>query len=69
MGGFDNSNMNLGHVYLCQGNKEKALEYYKSSLSHFEDKAAFWAGMKDDFQYLTQYGIAEEYYKNVLGEI
>ena len=69
LGDFGTGNMNLGHVYLCQGNKEKALVCYKSSLSHFEGNDAFWAGMKDDFQYLTQYGITEEYYKNVLGEI
>jgi tetratricopeptide (TPR) repeat protein len=62
-------NMNLGHVYLCKSEKEKALECYKKSLDAVENKQYFWEGMADDLQYLTQYGITEAYYQGVLEEL
>jgi tetratricopeptide (TPR) repeat protein len=68
-GDLEIGNMNLGHVYLCQGYKEKAIAYYKIGFSHFEDKEEFWTCMKDDLQYLTQYGITEAIYADVLTEI
>jgi tetratricopeptide (TPR) repeat protein len=69
LGDNDTSNMNLGHVYLCKNEEEKAIECYKTSLSHFENKDKFWEGMKDDYQYLVQYGITEAYYQSVLEKI
>jgi tetratricopeptide (TPR) repeat protein len=69
LGDNDTSNMNLGHVYLCKNEEEKAIECYKTSLSHFENKDNFWQGMKDDYQYLVQYGITEAYYQSVLEKI
>lgn len=62
-------NMNLGHVHLCKNEKEKALDCYKKSLDTYENKQPFWEGMADDFQYLTQYGITEDYYQSVLAEL
>jgi Flp pilus assembly protein TadD len=69
LGCFDFSNRNLGHVYLSKNEEEKALQYYQTSLSHFEDKERFWAGMKDDYQYLAQYGVTEAYYQTILEKI
>jgi tetratricopeptide (TPR) repeat protein len=68
-GSNDFGNMNLGHIYLCKSEEEKALECYQMSLSHFVDKAYFGKGMKDDYQYLAQYGITEAYYQTVLAKI
>jgi tetratricopeptide (TPR) repeat protein len=69
LGGNLKGNMYLGHVYLCKNEEEKAIECYKTSLSHFENKDNFWQGMKDDYQYLVQYGITEAYYQSVLEKI
>jgi tetratricopeptide (TPR) repeat protein len=69
LGDMTESQMNLGHVYLCKNEEEKAIECYKISLSHFENKDNFWKGMKDDYQYLVQYGITEAYYQSVLEKI
>jgi Tfp pilus assembly protein PilF len=69
LGDLDTSNMNLGHVYLCKNEEAKALECYQTSLSHFENKDVFWKGMKDDYQYLAQYGITETYYQTILEKI
>jgi tetratricopeptide (TPR) repeat protein len=69
LGGNVKGNMYLGHVYLCKNEEEKAVECYKTSLSHFENKDNFWKGMKDDYQYLVQYGITEAYYQSVLEKI
>jgi tetratricopeptide (TPR) repeat protein len=63
------SQMNLGHVHLCKNEEEKAIECYKISLSYFENKDNFWKDMKDDYQYLVQYGITEAYYQSVLEKI
>ncbi len=63
------SQMKLGHIYLCKNEEEKAVKCYQTSLSHFENKADFWSGMKDDYQYLAQYGITEAYYKTILEKI
>ena len=62
-------NMNLGHIYLCKGAKNKALDCYKKGLDSFKSKKDFWYGMQDDFQYLTQYGMTETYYQSVLEEL
>lgn len=61
--------INLGHIYLCEGDKNKALEYYKKGFFAFENKNEFWKDMKDDLQYLLQYGITEEYYNQILAEV
>ena len=60
---------NLGHVRLAQQKKDEALAYYLKSLIAFEDKAEFWKGMEDDFQYLDQYGINRKDYDTVLAAI
>ena len=61
--------MNLGHLSLIEQREREAIEYYRQSLESFEDKAIFWEGMRDDAQYLTQYGITEAYYRSVLDKI
>ena len=61
--------MNLGHVYLIEANEVKALNCYIKSLLSFEDKNLFWQGMRDDYQYLEQYGITPEKYNSVLEEV
>ena len=63
------SYMNLGHIYLYQGEVAAAIENYKLSLSHYDNPDDFWGGMEDDLQYLTQYGITEEQYQEVLAQI
>jgi tetratricopeptide (TPR) repeat protein len=69
LGNNDASNMNLGHIYLCKKEEEKAIECYQTSLRHYKNNDEFWKGMKDDYQYLAQYGITEAYYQSVLEKI
>jgi tetratricopeptide (TPR) repeat protein len=68
-GSNDFGNMNLGHVYLCKGEEEKAILCYQKGLSHIDNSDDFWAGMKDDYAYLVQYGISEGYYQTILEKI
>jgi tetratricopeptide (TPR) repeat protein len=67
LGGPDFGNMNLGHIYLAQEQVEKALETYKISLSHFEDKDKFFEGFEDDYQHLVQYGVSRKIFDEVKG--
>ncbi|MEZ4851230.1 MAG: tetratricopeptide repeat protein [Bacteroidia bacterium] len=68
-GSQDYANMNLGHVFLALKEEEKAINYYLKSLTAFSNKDQFWDIMKDDFQYLEQYGITDEYYQGILEKI
>ena len=69
LGNLDFGNMNLGHVYLASGKEEDAIACYKKSLAAFADKSIFGDGMNDDFQYLKQYGITEEYYESIIKKL
>ena len=69
LGNTDTGYMNLGHVYLAEGMEEQAIINYRQSLAAFSNKEAFWEGMKDDFQYLEQYGITRQQYDLILKEI
>ena len=69
LGIIDFGNMNLGHVYLCQSEISKALEYYQISKNNFSSEEAFWEGMEDDFQYLEQYEVTKEVYQDILKQI
>lgn len=66
---FDLGLMNLGHVYLCRGNEEKALENYEEGLSISEEEDEYWKVMKDDFGALEQYGITSDYYNTIMEKI
>ena len=68
-GSLDYGNMNMGHVCLAENDKEKALECYKIAVEKFSSKDAFFAGMEDDYQYLTQYGITREWYDKILDKL
>jgi len=59
------TSMNLGHIYLINGDQEKALELYKKSLDMFKDNQTFFEGYDDDYQYLKQYGLNKELYLSV----
>ena len=53
--------MNAGHVAFCQGEREKALEFYRSSLTTPEfDKKLFVEAFQEDSLYLEQHGIKPE---------
>ena len=41
--------MNLGHVKLLEGNKQKAMSWYQQSLALWRDKELFFAGMQSDY--------------------
>ena len=62
-------NFNLGHSYLCNGARDKAIECYKLSFDAFKNKTDFFMLMEYCFQHLTQYGITEAYYQSVLEEL
>ncbi len=63
--------MNLGHVYLAEKDKAKALEYYKQSQQLFDDKEEFINGMKSDYEdaNLAQYGIDKDKYFAMVAEL
>ena len=61
--------MNLGHVFLAKKEEKKALSYYLRSIEIYSNKDLFWKEMEEDFQYLTQYGINQDYYQSVLQKI
>ncbi len=63
---FPNSLMNLGHIRLWQGRQEEAMQFYRQSLEKYEDKAKFFEGMQEDFQYLQPYGVSEAVYQEVM---
>ncbi|MEZ4988321.1 MAG: hypothetical protein R2795_25390 [Saprospiraceae bacterium] len=46
--------MNLGHIALCQEQKQLAMNYYQDSIMKFEDVRTFIEGFKDDFQYVRR---------------
>lgn len=53
-----NDSMNLGHIFWCQGEKQKARELYKQALRISRmDYKWFNTVMSDDSRYLIQYGI------------
>jgi hypothetical protein len=50
--------MNLGHVFLCMNEKQKAIECYLQSLKQKDNSMQqFIAGFDDDRQYLIKYGV------------
>jgi tetratricopeptide (TPR) repeat protein len=60
--------MNLGHVFLLQGNHEKAIKWYQTSLSLWNNREAFFQGMESDFSDLVmeRYGISQQDFKGIL---
>ncbi|MCD4746212.1 MAG: tetratricopeptide repeat protein [Bacteroidales bacterium] len=50
--------MNFGHVELCLGNKQKAIEYYKKSINQKDNNLElFMSGFNDDKEYLLKHGV------------
>ncbi|MFZ4570128.1 MAG: tetratricopeptide repeat protein [Bacteroidales bacterium] len=50
--------MNAGHVYLCKGERHRALEFYTKSLSSAElSEAEFMVAFDEDVPHLLKYGI------------
>jgi len=53
--------MNAGHVTLCQGEREKALNFYKAALDQEGmNNEMFIEAFREDAPYLQQHGITEE---------
>lgn len=53
--------MNLGHVFLCTGDKQKAMECYLQSLRQKDNSMQqFMAGFNDDRQHLLKHGVDQE---------
>ena len=53
--------MNAGHVALCQGEREKALSFYRSALATTGfDKKLFVEAFREDSPYLEQHGVKPE---------
>ncbi len=69
LGCHDIGYMNLGHIYLVEDDENKALECYRKSISSWKNESDFWEGMKDDYQYLEQYGLSKEEYEEVIKKI
>lgn len=59
------SRMNLAHLYLCEGNQQKALKEYKASVENFDSYEEFFEDFDEDYQYLQQYGLSTETYAKV----
>ncbi|MEP7141230.1 MAG: tetratricopeptide repeat protein [Ferruginibacter sp.] len=65
----DTGYMNLGHIHLANNREPDALTCYRKSLQIYNDPALFWKGIQDDFKYIQQYGIKEEYFQIILNKI
>ena len=53
--------MNAGHVYLCQGERKAALNYYTKSLGLREfSETEFMDAFDEDVPHLLKYGILPE---------
>ncbi|MFK8103424.1 MAG: tetratricopeptide repeat protein [Saprospiraceae bacterium] len=65
------ASMNLGHVELLQGNKEKAFAWYQKSILLWEDKASFFEGMRKDYEDLKMAarGIDQVNYNTILQKL
>ncbi|MDP3608645.1 MAG: tetratricopeptide repeat protein [Nitrosomonas sp.] len=60
--------MNLGHVFLLQGNQIKAMKSYQTSLVLWKNCEVFFHEMKSDYSDLTmdKYGISQQDFDNIL---
>ena len=58
--------LNLGHIFLCQGNIKKAKLYYQKSLLMFSTPAKFFRNFEEDTPYLTnKYTINVQFYAEI----
>ncbi len=57
LGEKSHANLNYGHLLLCTGKREEAMERYLLSYQNFSDKKEFWEGMNEDFALLQRHGI------------
>jgi tetratricopeptide (TPR) repeat protein len=60
---------NLGHWYLSEGNREKAMGNYRKCVYMYEDVVIFSNEFMFDLQYLTQYGITNSEYEQIRDEL
>lgn len=51
--------MNMGHIYLCNKNFDKAFNYYQKSLVAWECSIEFFNSLNKDFQHIKPYGISK----------
>ena len=63
--------MNIGHVHLLKANRSAAIQWYRTSLSLWEDKEAFFKGMEEDYLDLKmeERGISKDAYEVILKEL
>lgn len=58
--------MNLGHINWCEGNENKAIEYYRKSRQVMNNDKSFQKLMREDSKYITAYGITIEQFEEKL---
>ena len=56
---------NLGHLELCEGNTDKAIEYYKRCLIKINDIDEFSRKFDLDVDFMLSYGITEQKYNDI----
>ncbi len=61
--------MNLGHVFLIEGNKVESIKHYKNSFSYYDNVKDFISDYDSDFSELKKYKIAKEQYEKIREEI
>jgi tetratricopeptide (TPR) repeat protein len=61
--------MNLGHICWCEGDGEKAEDYYYRSLKAINNKHEFERLMRDDSKYIGIYHISLEMFETKLQKI
>ena len=60
--------MNIGHVYLLQQNSQQAIEWYKKSISLWDDVSTFFKEMEEDYIELKmeERGVSKENYTQII---
>lgn len=60
---------NLGHIFLCLGKREKAIEAYKECVLKFDDIEEFIIKYNLDTKFVTLHGLPEEEYISIREEV
>ncbi|MCE3225877.1 MAG: uncharacterized protein K0S32_428 [Bacteroidetes bacterium] len=61
-GNADRSYLNLGHIYLINGNNDEAVRNYARSYYAFQKPDLFWKDFKNNYEVMFQFNINRETY-------
>jgi tetratricopeptide (TPR) repeat protein len=60
---------NLGHIAMCAGDVQKALEHYRKSIAFFETADAFHTACLSDFPYLEKCGLERKVFEETIEQV